>query len=244
MSITIQGLYQSITLDLITLYPEEEAKAIADRLVDYFFDLKPMQRALNGKNLVEQERLVRVKVAMERLLKHEPLQYVIGKAYFLDMEFEVNPSVLIPRPETEELVILVLEDLDRHRQGMSKKLRILDIGTGSGCIAISLKKKLPMAEVTALDVSEGALEVARRNAVSNQVELNFLLMDILDRSQWPSLPEFDLIVSNPPYVTLAEKEAMLPNVLDHEPHNALFVPDEDPLIFYKAIASFAKDKIC
>lgn len=161
---------------------------------------------------------------------HCPAQYIIGFAWFLDRKFAVREGVLIPRPETEELVRMIT-DRYKGRSG----LRVLDVGTGSGCIAVTLAAELKQAEVVAVDVSESALEVARENARRHRVSVDFVRCDMLQEG--PS-GHFDLIVSNPPYVTLQEKDEMRPNVLRYEPHRALFVPDDDPLVFYRAIAEY------
>lgn len=161
---------------------------------------------------------------------HCPAQYITGFAWFLDRKFAVREGVLIPRPETEELVRMIT-DRCRGRSG----LRVLDVGTGSGCIAVTLAAELKQAEVVAVDVSESALEVARENARRHRVSVDFVRCDMLQEG--PS-GHFDLIVSNPPYVTLQEKDEMRPNVLRYEPHRALFVPDDDPLVFYRAIAEY------
>ena len=168
--------------------------------------------------------------ALERLKTHEPIQYVLGKASFMDLEFKVNSSVLIPRPETEELVRLILkEDLDGKE--------ILDIGTGSGCIAISLAKNFPKAKVTVLDISEDALELARENAKLNNVSIDFINADIF---KYESNKKYDVIVSNPPYVTENEKSLMKKNVLNFEPDLALFIDDNEPLKYYLEIINFSK----
>jgi release factor glutamine methyltransferase len=169
----------------------------------------------------------------------KPLQYVIGETEFYGLTFKVNPSVLIPRPETEELVDWIISDI-RNSKTPIKGLKIIDIGTGSGCIPISLKKNLPENQLFALDVSHEALDVSKQNAVLNQTEVNFIQGDILNLLNKEINDEkFGIIVSNPPYVTEVEKQQMQPNVLEYEPHLALFVPNNDPLIFYRAIAVFA-----
>ncbi|MDP3468219.1 MAG: peptide chain release factor N(5)-glutamine methyltransferase [Daejeonella sp.] len=176
---------------------------------------------------------------LQELKTGRPLQYVIGETEFYGLTFKVNPSVLIPRPETEELVEWILSDV-RNSKASIEGLKIIDIGTGSGCIPISLKKNLPEAQIYALDISPEALGVSKQNAVLNQTMVNFIQDDILNLLNEQLTDEkFGIIVSNPPYVKDSEKQQMLPNVLQHEPHLALFVPDNDPLIFYKAIAEFA-----
>jgi release factor glutamine methyltransferase len=222
-------------------YPPEEARAMTDRLFEYYFQLSPSQRVLSATNSANKEYILKVSNAVLRLLRNEPLQYILGIAYFLNLTFEVNSSVLIPRPETEELVTLVLKSL--NEQTTDKEIHILDIGTGSGCIAIALKHLLPNSKVTAIDISEDALKVAARNARKNNVEVSFIKLNILDSAYWEILPDFDVIISNPPYITDSEKRLMQKNVLDHEPELALFVPNEDPLRFYKAITVFSKERL-
>lgn len=170
---------------------------------------------------------------VERLKKQEPLQYILGKAWFYDLELQLNPFVLIPRPETEELVSWVLENI-----GHAKTL--LDIGTGSGCIPLSIKKHAPELQVHALDVDSNVIALATRNATTLNLDVSFSVHDILSEKEREDLGKFDIIVSNPPYIPEAEKELMLQNVLAFEPHLALFVKNEDALIFYREIAKFAK----
>ncbi|MFZ4549197.1 MAG: peptide chain release factor N(5)-glutamine methyltransferase, partial [Bacteroidales bacterium] len=241
MPLLVNGLYKIIVLKLSALYPVEEARSMADRVFEHFLCLTPAQRLISGQAVLEEEKQTKIQAAVSRLLHQEPLQYVLGVAYFLDMEFEVNSSVLIPRPETEELVSLVIDNYSKNPVG--NRLKIIDVGTGSGCIAISLKHNFPDSDVFAVDFSEKALNVAESNAAKNRAEVNFIKVDILDNTQWDLLPEFNLIVSNPPYVTLADKQFMQPNVLEHEPDMALFVTNEDPLVFYRLIMEFAKTKL-
>ena len=218
------------------VYVLEECDDFLKRLIQAYFKWEPIKIGLDPNyrlSLVEEEKL---KLALIELKKERPLQYILGTAYFLDLELEVNAAVLIPRPETEELVHWILSDKDKLNP-----LTILDIGTGSGCIAISLKKTAQLWNVAALDVSEQALDVAHRNASKNEVSIQFHLEDILDKKQW--LIPLDVIVSNPPYVVPSEKEQMLSNVLDYEPDLALFVPEEDPLLFYKRIIEFAHQNL-
>jgi release factor glutamine methyltransferase len=241
MSATISDLYRSIVLEMSSLFSDEEARAIADRLFEHFFNLSPVQRVLEASQFAPDENTVQLKVAVSKVLEHIPLQYVLGKAWFMDMEFVVNESVLIPRPETEEMVSLIIKAFPLNES--FQDFKILDIGTGSGCIAISLEKHIPHSVVWAVDISATAITVAEHNAVINQVPIKFVNVDILDSSQWQMLPECNLIVSNPPYVTNSEKLLMQPNVLKNEPHIALFVPDKDPLVFYRCIMDFAKTKL-
>jgi release factor glutamine methyltransferase len=174
--------------------------------------------------------------SVERLLNDEPLQYITGKAYFLDYIFYVNPSVLIPRPETEELVEWAKEVIKDYKVNS-----ILEVGTGSGCIAIAIKDKASVA-LNAIDVSIKALEVAKQNAITYNCNINFIECNFLDEGQRNNLPRVDLIISNPPYITEAEKVAMLPNVLNHEPQGALFAVGKDPFVFYKHLAELGNEQ--
>ncbi len=169
---------------------------------------------------------------LAQLQSGKPIQYILGETIFYGLKFKLNPSVLIPRPETEELVDLIISE-NKNRQ-----ISILDIGTGSGCIAVSLQKKLPLSKVFGLDVDKNAIDLATQNALLNAVEIDFIIADVLNL-QSRNFPKYDVIVSNPPYIADAEKQEMSPQVLDYEPHLALFVADENPLIFYDAISNFA-----
>ena len=175
-----------------------------------------------------------MEIILQKLRAHEPIQYIFGHTEWMGLDLRVTPATLIPRPETAELVEWILQVGDRD-----KPLRVLDIGTGSGCIAIALKKAAPHWQVTGLDISEEALAVAKENATRNKVEVNWLQADILSPIANSSLPIADIIVSNPPYICNSEKKDMDARVLDYEPHSALFVPDTDPLLFYRQIASLA-----
>lgn len=172
-----------------------------------------------------------------RLKQNEPIQYITGKAYFFGFEFKVSPDTLIPRPETEELVDWILGQMKQYPE---KKWRILDIGTGTGCIPITIKKEFPLAEVSAIDISEEALAIAKENAGNLHTEVSFFQADIF---QLKKLDAFDIIVSNPPYVRCLEKNEINDNVLQHEPHLALFVEDRDPLIFYRKITELATESL-
>ena len=215
------------------LYEEQEAMAIAKRFLEETINISSYEIFLYPDHKVHEIAQARIEAGIERLAKGEPLQYVVGRMEYIGMDFQVTPDVLIPRPETEELVWWIAAD----QQG--KEINILDIGTGSGCIAISLARMLPKATVYATDISEKALALATLNAKHNNVKVHFIHNDILN--DYASLPpiRFDIIVSNPPYITEKEKALMHRNVLEHEPHLALFVPNEEPLRFYKAIAQLA-----
>jgi len=228
----IQSAYKKLIQSLAVIYDEREAELISQYIFEDAFRLfQPFpERTFNE---AEQTKFEETK---SRLLRHEPWQHIIGKADFYGLKFHVNPSVLIPRPETEELVYLILQDLKQLNIAAPS---VLEIGTGSGCIPISLKKEKPSAQVTALDVSDAALKTAQSNAVLNNVNFDFKSFNILDETLWNSLGQFDVIVSNPPYIPNEEKRLMHKNVLDHEPHLALFVENDAPLIFYDRIAEFA-----
>lgn len=218
------------------VYVLEECDDFLKRLMQAYFKWEPIKIGLDPNYKLTSVEKEKLKLALIELKKERPLQYILGTAYFLDLELEVNTAVLIPRPETEELVHWILSREDKRNP-----LTVLDIGTGSGCIAISLKKAAQQWNVAALDVSEQALEVAGRNASKNQTPIQFHLEDILVKKQW--LIPLDVIVSNPPYVVPSEKAQMLANVLENEPNLALFVSEEEPLLFYKRIIEFAEQNL-
>lgn len=222
---------------LIHLYPKEEVDSLIFRLISSTCCLNRAQFILAKEEALAPEKREELHFRLERLEKGEPLQYILGKTEFFGLDFEVNSAVLIPRPETEELVDLIL------RENTTPGLRVLDIGTGSGCIAISLAANLKNPIVEAWDVSQDALNVARKNALNNNQSVEFHLKDVLSCSGEELTGRFDIIVSNPPYVCDREKGEMHPNVLMHEPHLALFVPDHDPLIFYRKIAQLAQSML-
>ncbi|MEN9961132.1 MAG: Peptide chain release factor N(5)-glutamine methyltransferase [Bacteroidota bacterium] len=223
-------LIQQITEAISTHYDAAEARAIAFRCLDVGWNLSSMDIILKKEVELPADWSSR----LARLASGEPLQYVMGKTYFRDHLFAVNSDTLIPRPETEELVDLVLAHAPENA-------RVLDVGTGSGCIPISLKLERPSLQVEAWDISEGALVMARQNAETLQAAVSFKLQDIF---AWPtSAGSWDVIVSNPPYVTEGEKKEMANHVLDFEPHLALFVPDDDALKYYEALADFALERL-
>jgi release factor glutamine methyltransferase len=217
---------------LVGYFPTSEVEEFFDRLSMHILNRDRLNRSLNRTHMISPSEFEHFENAIQRLKTYEPIQYIIGHTFFYGYKFVVNPSVLIPRPETEMLVDWIV-----HETSSSKSIKILDIGTGSGCIAISLAKAFPKARLVALDRSSAALGVAQSNAKQHQVEVNFIEADILDYDH--SFEGVDLIVSNPPYVTHAEKTQMDSNVLDYEPHLALFVDDSTPLVFYRAILKFA-----
>ncbi|MBR3565253.1 MAG: peptide chain release factor N(5)-glutamine methyltransferase [Paludibacteraceae bacterium] len=222
---------QYLTTHLQTLYQGDELNAIVWWIME---ELTRKNRAIllsNPNEIIFPEIENKLENIVKRLLNNEPIQYIFGHTAWCGMQLKVNSSVLIPRPETAELLDLVA----------TAPRTILDIGTGSGCIAIAMKKRFPNAEVYAIDISKKALDTAKENAANNNATIHFIQADIL---QQPTIDlRFDLIVSNPPYIAEKEKIEMDKNVLDYEPHNALFVPDNDPLVFYREISLFAKKHI-
>ena len=208
-------------------------------LLEHYFNITRVKMALEPELRLSESEMLTFHFAVKDLLKNKPIQYIIGETEFCDLKFKVNENVLIPRPETSELVMKIINS--QQPTANSQQL-ILDIGTGSGCIAISLAKQIPNSKVYALDISEKALEVAKGNAINNDTDVTFIHDDILNLKNNIET-EFDIIVSNPPYVRELEKAEMRDNVLDWEPHNALFVSDNDPLIFYRNILEFAKSHL-
>lgn len=225
---------------LSAIYDRREAEQIAHLIFEHFAGMTRTGRILQKDKALEGPVKEQLDHALRELLQHKPVQYVTGEAWFCGLRFSVNGKVLIPRPETEELVEWALKSVSSAQSAVSN---ILDIGTGSGCIAVALKKQLPACRVSALDISEDALAVARENARINGTDIDFITADILDSRQTESLPRFDIIVSNPPYIRLSEKETMHRNVTEYEPEAALFVADNDPLIFYRAITLLAREKL-
>lgn len=232
---TLSQTVKALKERLVPEYGDREATAII-RLI--FFHLKGWNTSdmiINSETHLSPFIISEIKKIEERLIKHEPIQYITGDAYFYGMDLGVTPDVLIPRPETEELVDMIV------KENTTSDLRVLDIGTGSGAIAIALARNLEFPKVTALDISPKAIAVAEKNAEKLKAKINFITEDIFD---FIALPDsFDIIVSNPPYICESEKKDMDRNVLDYEPSQALFVPDNDPLRYYNRIADVAKDSL-
>ena len=231
----IKNLKSHFFSELQTIQEESEIESFFFILTEYLLNLKRIDISLNPDFEVSETDLETWNTIISELKTEKPIQYITGEAWFYGYRFEVNENTLIPRPETEELVEWIVEST-KHEAG-SLKLNILDIGTGSGCIPISLKKEIPNAGVFTIDVSEKALEMARKNAVDNEVEVNFMLKNILETDSL--VEKYDVIVSNPPYVRNLEKQEIKKNVLAYEPHLALFVEDSDALLFYRKIAQLA-----
>lgn len=215
------------------VYDKEELHSFFYLLCDFFLQFSRFEVSMSQDTMVSETNIARFEKVLLRLKAQEPIQYILGTTEFYGLTFKVNEHTLIPRPETEELVDWILSNL--HDQ--DSVLDILDIGTGSGCIAISLAKNIPRTRVSGIDISEKTLEVAQENAVKNQVLVSFCKKDILQTTALKN--KYDVVVSNPPYVRQIEKKAMNANVLDYEPGVALFVPNEDPLLFYRKIARLA-----
>jgi release factor glutamine methyltransferase len=233
---TLKEAEQQLKHILKNAYEEREITSITALVIENITGQRRIDRLLNPiARFSENQQQLFSKYSAE-LSKLRPVQYVLNEAWFSSMKFYVDENVLIPRPETEELVEWI------EREGQTNAT-IIDIGTGCGCIAVSLKHKWPQSRVIACDISEKALGVARRNAASNGADLEFLQLDFLDRSDWLGIPEIQMIVSNPPYIPVNEKYSMASHVVGYEPSIALFVPDEDPLLFYRALAEFAIIKL-
>jgi release factor glutamine methyltransferase len=233
---TVKEIMADFKTQLVHQYGEKEVLQFLFLLFDAWKGWTKTQVLLKKSEALTAEETSRFSHALEELKKNKPVQYITGETWFHGLRILVTPEVLIPRPETEELVALVMHDI---KQGMATDLNILDICTGSGCIAVSLKKIFPLSRMTALDISSGALEIARENAAIHDCDVRFMQANILEKTIPESSSLYNIIISNPPYVTESEKSMMEKNVLDYEPAIALFVPDGDPLLFYKAIMDFA-----
>ena len=232
INMIVKSLKSHFNKTLSEFYPNTEIQSFFNLLSEQILNMKRIDVSQNLYSVVSGKKYDKFLKAIVGLKKHKPIQYILGDTEFYGLVFKVSPSVLIPRPETEELVDWIIKD-SKEKQNIS----ILDIGTGSGCIAVTLAKKLPNAKLFALDVSAEALKLATINAETNEVEVEFIEADILD---WDFGDlKFDIIVSNPPYVRELEKEAMSANVLNYEPHLALFVKDDDALLFYRTITDVA-----
>lgn len=235
------------------IYDENEAAKIASMVLENITGLPRLERLKRKDEPLLVSQSHQLTEYYQCLINHEPVQYVLNEAWFYGLKLFVDNNVLIPRPETEELVDWVVKDVRKTGKDVFEKrpaeadettlLKILDIGTGSGCIALALKKAMPKAEVWACDASEGALNIARRNGSELDIRVDFTGLNFLDETQRKQLPTVDIIVSNPPYIPLKDKKSLDVHVVAHEPHSALFVPDDDPLIFYKAIADFGKHRL-
>ncbi len=218
-------------------YSQNEIQALGREVFSHFFGLAPADRVMGRDNSFAPQQIKKLGSVIQQLKNHVPVQYITGKAHFFGLDFFVNENVLIPRPETEELVQWVLKSVAEKVKDSVTGLTMLDAGTGSGCIAIALATKLSKSRIMACDISEPALETARINAKKNNVNIDFFNCDILGET--PDISGLDVVVSNPPYIRQSEKTLIPPNVLNFEPHSALFVSDHDPLVFYRHIAQKA-----
>ena len=236
---TFELAEQSLITALDGLYEDREAASIAAMVMEFVTGKSKMDRWLQKNEPLSIENLNCLENYSNELLTGKPVQYVLGEAWFTGLCLTVNEHTLIPRPETEELVNLCASWATANRNNHAP-LKILEVGTGSGCIAIALQQKMPAAIITAIDISAEAIEVATINAAKYNAPIQFKTLDFLDESNWPELGSFDIIISNPPYIADIEKESMAGHVLNFEPHRALFVRDNDPLIFYSALANFGK----
>lgn len=247
----IKNLKIHFFTELQTIQETSEIESFFFILTEYLHNLKRIDISLHPDFEISETDLEKWNSIISELKIEKPIQYITGEAWFYGLRFEVNENTLIPRPETEELVEWIIEESKNLKIQQSKNLTILDIGTGSGCIPIALKKELPNANVFSIDVSEKALELAQKNAIENEVEVYFICQNILEIESLSELPasnfqlpaQFDIIVSNPPYVRNLEKQEIKKNVLDYEPHLALFVEDNDALLFYRKIAQLALKRL-
>ena len=234
---TFEAAEQSLTTALSGLYENREAATIAGMVMEFITGKSKMDRWLQKNEPLSEADLKCFQQYSNQLLTGKPIQYVFGEAWFAGMRLQVNEHTLIPRPETEELVNLCASWAAANRIN-DAPLKILEVGTGSGCIAIALQKKLPGAQITAVDISSEAIDVATTNAIANNTAIKCITLDFLDETCWPGLGSYDIVISNPPYIADIEKESMAKHVLDFEPHTALFVANNNPLIFYTALSNF------
>jgi release factor glutamine methyltransferase len=231
--------------DLSAVFPQTEIDSFFFLLIEKELGLKRIDLALNNQLPIPEEKFKHLYNSLSRLKSQEPIQYILGETEFYGLSLKVTKDTLIPRPETEELVEWIISDFKNQSNvtssAIKKSLSILEIGTGTGCIPISLAKNLPNAKITAMDISSEALKIATQNAKLNNVEINFIEQDILITKELPK--QYDIIVSNPPYIRELEKKEIQPNVLENEPHLALFVDDNNPLVFYKKITELAENHL-
>ncbi|MBC7848968.1 MAG: peptide chain release factor N(5)-glutamine methyltransferase [Chitinophagaceae bacterium] len=242
LRMTIHQAQQQLKVQLYDIHEPSEAEAIAAMVIESMTGWKRIDQIINKTLPLTKPQIAWLEQITSELLMHRPVQYVLRECWFANLRLFVDESVLIPRPETEELVDWIIRDLKRVGSGV-QSTRILDIGTGSGCIALALQSAMPSSAIFACDISQKAIEVAARNANTYQLPVNFILADILASGAASALPHIDVIVSNPPYIPQKGRASMNRNVVEFEPSIALFVPDDDALIFYRAIADFAKTNL-
>jgi release factor glutamine methyltransferase len=239
---TVSKAFIEFKAKLESVYEKRESENIADWIFENVTGLRKWERRSNENDL-DENQFSRIRKYLEELLQSKPVQYVLNEAWFYKRKFFVNEHVLIPRPETEELVEWICKDVRNKNFESTEEIPIIDIGTGSGCIPVSLKLELKNTTITAIDVSEIALNVARKNATELKAKISIKQLDFLDEDRWDSLGIYNIIVSNPPYIPIAEKQILAKNVTEFEPGIALFVSDNDPYIFYKKIANFAQSHL-
>jgi release factor glutamine methyltransferase len=239
-TMTIDEANRQFISSLGSIYDEREASSITSLVMENLTGMSKSLRVIHKQDALPQALILRVRQYLNELMQHRPVQYVLGEAWFAGLRFYVDENVLIPRPETEELLDWILADLP---SAVPSDFKILDIGTGSGCIPVSLGKKRPDIQPLACDISLPALDIARRNSAAHGVPVAFSACDIRDEDSWGKWPSLDLMVSNPPYIPEMQKARMDRHVKNFEPGLALFVPDEDPILFYKAIGNFSKKKL-
>jgi len=235
----LSNLYKFYQTELSSVFDKIELYAIFELICEHYLGYSKTDTKLKLNENLNQSDILKIYETAIALKKGAPIQYILGEADFYNLKFNVNSSTLIPRPETEELVDIIIKD--NVKMSLQQNIHILDIGTGSGCISITLKKNLPHSNVTGIDISEKALDVAKSNAIKNNVVVNFLNLDILSNNQ--QLYPYNIIVSNPPYVLNSEAKQMDARVLEYEPHVALFVEDNDPIIFYKRIIDLCNENL-
>lgn len=231
-------LYRQFLLELSEVYNKEEAGIFTSILFDYFANINRATLLTDPNKIITHQTQQILEENLLLLKEHKPIQYITGEAWFYKLKLSVSPAVLIPRPETEELIEELLRILAKK-----KYLDIIDIGTGSGCIPIAIKKNINAVNITAIDVSDDALAIAKKNAITHATIISFKQLDFLDDTATATLEKYDVIISNPPYITEKQHSTMDKNVTAYEPHLALFVKDEQPLIFYEKIAAFALEHL-
>jgi len=246
---TFREGHRRLAEELMSLYEKAEAFKIADLVFEKITGSGKKEFVLISDSGIPETHLQTLEKYKSELLQHRPVQYVLNEAWFHGRKFFVDERVLIPRPETDELAEWVMQEVNNRQRATVnaeseiRNLQILDIGTGSGCIPVSIKKRFAQLSVTGIDVCSEALYVAAENAATHETDIELMLIDFLNKEEWNKLGIFDIVVSNPPYVPQKEKSSMAPNVLNYEPHKALFVPDNDALLFYEAIAQFGKEHL-
>ncbi|MBS1626687.1 MAG: peptide chain release factor N(5)-glutamine methyltransferase [Bacteroidetes bacterium] len=231
----VEKAYQNLITQLQNVYENNEAFSIANWAIEHISQLNKIDRLINKQATLNEIQIKKLTSITNQLLQHKPIQYILNECWFAGMKLYVDENVLIPRPETEELANWIIEEYKTN----TTPLIVIDIGTGSGCIPISIKKSLPILNIHAIDVSNEALVVAKKNASIQNTNIHFKQNNFLDETNWNEFPKFDIIVSNPPYIAIEEKNNIPKNVMEYEPHVALFAPSTNALIFYEKIVAFA-----